>query len=116
MFALGSVDPLLVETFSGFDVPSFKQLVRLLDDGASSLNEVIQSGAPGRGQAQLTGTITTAADVATLRGYYRDSTAVDFTDGNGNTTEVILLEFAAEDFTDWWTFTATLVVTTLAGS
>lgn len=114
-FALGTIDPLLVEDFDGFDVPSFKQLVPILSDGTSTQNDVVQSGAPGRGRASLTGVLH-AADLATVRGYYTASTSVTFRDGNGNEREVIVLEFAAQDFTDWATFTATLVDVTVAGS
>jgi len=116
MFAIGTVDPLLVDNFSGFDRPQYRSLIKLLDDGTSLQNEIVQEGSAPRGQAQLTGTITSSADVATLRGYYHAATTVPFTDGNGNATDVIVFEFAVQDFTDWWEFTATLIEATVAGS
>jgi hypothetical protein len=47
--------------------------------------------------------------VAAIRGYRLSSEEVDFTDGNGNVTPVVVFDLSTDDFTDWWTFAATLV-------
>lgn len=109
MFALGSIDPLLVETFSGFDRPNTGQLVTLLSDGSASIDTVLQQGARAARQASLTGTITEQADLDALLGYYDSRETVLFIDGRGAGVNVRVFELAHEDFTHWWTFAVTLV-------
>jgi hypothetical protein len=110
LFALGSIDPLLVDAdgFSGFDLPSYIQAVRLLSDGSSlGPHEVLQSsGVPAR-QATITGVLT-AADCLFLRRYDQSKEIVTFYDGNGNPYDVRVLALTTKDYTDWWTFSATL--------
>ncbi len=109
LFALGSIDPLLVDAggFSGFDLPGYIQSVRLLSDGSLGPHEVLQSsGVPAR-TAPISGTLT-AADGAFFRRYDQSKEVVTFWDGNGNPYNVRVLELATKDYVDWWTFTATL--------
>lgn len=109
LFALGVIDPILVDRFTGFDQPSFVEKVQLLSDGlsANGPHEVLQSsGIPAR-TAQITGMLT-AGDCSLIRDYDLTKEVVVFLDGNGNPYNVRVLELTTEDFTDWWTFTATL--------
>lgn len=109
MFALGTIDPLLVATFSGFDRPGFVSRVRLLGDGTTGPHEVIQgSGIPFR-TATITGTLVETLDLAALRGYDLSKEEVGFTDSNGNATTVRVIDLTTDDFKDYWTFTATLI-------
>lgn len=112
MFALGTVDPLLVDKFSGFDLPPRAQLVTLISDGVSpGPDQVVQSsGTPFR-TATITGTITEAVDLATLRGYDVTIEEITFVDGSGNETPVRIVGLQVEDLTDWWTFGATIIAT-----
>lgn len=108
-FLLGSVDPLLVEVFEGFDRPQTATLVGLLSNGTSIRDAVLQQGETPFLQAQLTGVLTEAAHLAAMRAYYLSKEPVTFTDGNGNQTDVRVFEFRHTDLTDWWTFQATLI-------
>ncbi len=111
LFALGTIDPLLVSGYDGFDRPSFVSPVRLLSDGDLGPHEVLQSsGVPAR-TARVTGTLTETDDCDTLRGYHRDVTGVTFTDGNGVDYGVRVIDLSISDFTHWWTFSATLYCT-----
>ena len=107
LFALGTIDPLLVQRFDGFDLPSFVERVRLISDESPAPHEVLQSsGVPAR-TASLTGVLR-EADVVTLRGYDETKEVVVFRDGSGNETEVRVLELSTSDFVEWWTFSALL--------
>ncbi len=108
LFSLGAIDPLLVETFAGFDRGETAVATLLLGDGVSSEDEVLQQGSHALGRAQLTGVLAEAADVNTLRGYAYTKNEVTFTDSNGNATGVRVLDLAIEDFGEWWTFSCTL--------
>jgi hypothetical protein len=109
MFSIGSVSFLAVMSFAGFDRPQTATLVTLIGDGVSTRDQVLQQGATPFLQATVSGVLTESADVAALRGYYASKETVSFTDGNGNTTDVRVLEFSATDLTDWWEFDMTLL-------
>lgn len=113
MFSLGTIDPLLVEDFDGFDYPQSATRTPLLSDGTSTRNELIQSSGLLLLTAHLTGTLA-AEDIATLRGYYATMDPVTFTDANGNARDVRVFECAVSDFTDWGTFAITLVESDVA--
>lgn len=110
LFALGSIDPLLVTNFSGFDVAPVVQPVRLLSDGGLGPHEVLQSSGIPADTAQLTGTLT-EDDCVFLRRYHRSLEVVTFTDGNGIAYNVRVTDLATEDHVHWWTFTASLYLT-----
>lgn len=113
LFALGAIDPLLVEGFDGFNKPGFVERVRLLR-GSSDDNgphEVIQSSGVPFPTATITGTLTESADCAAFRDYDLTKALVTFTDGNANTYSVRVLDLSIRDETDWWTFTATIIDT-----
>lgn len=111
LYALGDIDPILIEAggFSGFDLPSFVTPVRVLSDGTTpGPDEVLQStGVPSR-RAVIKGTLTSSTDCDQLRAYDQTKEVVVFTDGNGNTTNVRVLELTTDDYNDWWTFVAEL--------
>lgn len=113
LFALGDIDPILVGRYSGFDLPEYTSLTRLLSDGLSDgPHEVLQSsGIPYR-QAVITATLTEPEDVASLRAYHLSKEAVLFIDGNGDETTVRVLELSTDDFTGWVTATCTLLALT----
>lgn len=109
LFALGSIDPLLVDAggFSGFDIPDYLQVTRILSDGSLGPHEVIQSsGVPAR-QAQISGTLT-AEDCLFIRRYDQSKEIISFYDGNDNVYNVRVLQLDTKDYTGWWTFSATL--------
>lgn len=105
----GTVDPLGVETFDGFDLPQTTSRVLVLSDGTSAKNEVLQQGTLPLLTAQVSGTLLEPEHVATLRAAYATKEVGVFTDGNGNATSVRVYEFRATDETDWWPFAMTLV-------
>lgn len=107
LFALGSIDPLLLTRFEGFDLPAYVERVRLISDVSEAPNEVLQSsGIPAR-SATISGVLTTS-DCDVIRGYDESKEVVVFRDGSGNETEVRILELSTSDFVEWWTFTALL--------
>lgn len=116
LFRLGAVTPLLVQNFDGFDRPNTAQLVALLGTTTSTGDQVLQQGSTPWLQAGISGTVLSEADVATLRGYYLTREPVRFVDGNGNATDVRVLEFKATDHTDWWEFTAQLLESDVAAA
>lgn len=110
LYALGTIDPLAVTSFAGFDVAAPATLVPVLSDGVSVANAVLQSGAAGWGQAKVSGDLQDADDVATLRGYYASKEEVTFIDAYGNSSTVRVLELEIADVAvDWWSFSATLI-------
>lgn len=112
-FALEDVTLFLVDTYDGFDRPNTAQLVGLLGDGTGSGNDqVLQQGSSPYRQATLTGTLTSLADVTLVRGYYDSREELTFTDGDGESHGVRVLEFNARAFTGWWSFTMQLLETT----
>lgn len=109
MWSIGSIAFLGVDGMEGFDRPPTAALTTLIGDGISTRNQVLQQSATPFSQATVTGTLTEAADVAALRGYYHSKETVTFTDMNGNATAVRVLELRIVDLTDWWEFTMTLL-------
>lgn len=77
MTTIGSVT-ISVHRYSGWDYPQFGQVVSVLSDGTSVRNEVIQGGASPRRRAELSGALTSAGDIATLRGYNLSKEVVEF--------------------------------------
>ena len=110
-FALGTIDPLLVDRFDGFDLPGRAKSISILPDGTgATTDEVIQSaGTPFR-RATITGTITEADDLGAFREYDELMTPITFRDGNGNEDVVMVLELHTSDRTELWTFSATLIL------
>jgi hypothetical protein len=111
LFSLGTIDPLLVDSYDGFAKPTFVQRVRLLSSGGDGPHEVIQSSGIPFPTAVIAGTLTESADCAALRDYDLSKELVTFTDGAGATYSVRVLELSIRDETDYWTFGATLIDT-----
>jgi len=106
----GTVSPLGVETFDGFDLPQTSTLVPILSDGSSTGNQVLQQGATPFLQAQVAGWLIEPEHVATLRAAYASKEAGTFTDGNGNSLDVRIFDLPPiKDRTDWWEWTMTLI-------
>jgi len=74
--------------------PRFGTLVRVLSDGTTVDNEVLQSGAVPHLQARLTGMLESQADVDLLNGYVASKEEVAW-DDDGDTRTVIVLDFSA---------------------
>jgi len=110
-FAIGAVNPFFVETFSGFDRDAFAQRVRLLGDGGTGPNEVLQSSGIPFLSASITAFVSEATDLALLLSYDLSKAEVPFSDGRGWVTPVRILDLSVEDLTDWWTIGATLIAT-----
>jgi hypothetical protein len=118
-FTLEDITFLGVATYDGFDRPNTAQLVSLLSDGTGSgSDQVLQQGNSPYKQATLTGTITSLADINLLRGYYDSRENLSFTDGDAQEHTVRILDFGAQAFTGWWTFTLVLfeIATPVEGS
>lgn len=116
MFALGDIDPLLVSRFEGFNQPQTATLATLLSDGTSVRDQVLQQGSTALLQADVSGTLQSIDDLTVLRGYNATKESVAFTDGRGDVTIVRVFDLRVTDYTDWWTFAATLVEADEEGS
>lgn len=92
MVSLGTVADLMDATFTGFDYPQNAQVVGLLAKDSSGGNAVLQQSGLGFRQATLA-LWAEDADMATIRGYYETREAITFTDFDGATSTVRLLDF-----------------------
>ncbi len=100
MQSLGSIDPLLTTAYSGFDYPSYGQVVPLLSgDPTSGGNAVLQSSALTLRQAAVTANAEDA-DALVLRGYYETKAEVPFTDFDGTESTVIVMDFSRTNIKD----------------
>lgn len=109
MFAIGDIDPLLVQRFSGFDTPTNVTVRSLLSGGGAGPHQILQSsGVPFR-RAAITGILTEEDDVVIFRSYDLAAEQVEFRDGRGTTYSVWVLSLTIEDDTDWWSFSAELI-------
>jgi hypothetical protein len=72
-YKLGEVN-LWIDSFAGFDHQTFVTRVRLIGDGTTLDAEALQSGSLPRRSATVNLPEVESADLATLRGYYRDVT------------------------------------------
>lgn len=117
-FSITGVGSLLVDDdgYDGFDRPPFATMTSILSNGTSSGDQLIQSGSLPRRQAGLTGTSYLSADIATLRGYSDSKEVVTFTDGDGDTFDVVVMEFSAKAHTGCWDWTMLLVEDEAEGS
>lgn len=103
LFALGTIDPLLVQDgLVGFNRAQTGSRIAVLSTGGSELDEVLQQGYSPLSEASFTAILTSEADLLALQGYYATGEPVQFTDGNGNATDVRVWELATTDFTGWW--------------
>ena len=106
--SIASTD-IMDDTFSGFDYPNNAFVVPLLGDGTSTYNVVLQQSALTVRQAAVSCVLDTA-DSLTLRGYYESREVVTFTDGEGDATDVRLLDFTrALRFGGYWSCTFTVM-------
>lgn len=91
MTALGSINPLNVDEWEGFDYPEMTQVTPLLGDGTSATgNAVLQSSALGYPMAKIKGTLTASADLAYLRTYAQGKAAINFVYGATTYSVVVL--------------------------
>jgi len=107
--------PLRVRDFSGFDHPQFATLVRILSDGTSTANEVLQSGSVPRRQATVAATLRDRADVEALRALNLSKARVPFVDVLGDILDVVVLDLqvtSSAAVPGHWEYTATLVEAT----
>ena len=93
--SLGLVDPLYVTSQDGWDLPQSAQLVRILSDGTSEQNEVLQQGSWPFRQLTLGGVTDDVAELAILRGYNHSKESVLYTDPDDETLDVRVFDFAA---------------------
>lgn len=117
-FSMTGVGALYVDAdgYDGFDRPPFASLAYLLGDGTSTGDQVIQSGSLPFPQAGVSGTSYDSADIAVLRGLCDAKTTVTFTDGDGVSHVVVVMEFSAKAYTGRWAWTMLLVEAEVEGS
>lgn len=108
--SLGMVDPLFITSQDGWDEPQSAQLVRVLSDGTSEQNEVLQQGAWPLRQQAIAGIVYDRSDMVTLRGYNHTKQAVEFRDPDDETLMVRVYDFAGSMAGGApWTFHAILI-------
>lgn len=95
LLALGAVDPILDDSWSGWDYANNAQRVALLSDGTGAGNEVLQQSGLGYRTAQLK-CFAEEADALVLRGYYEARTLVTFTDYDGSSCSVRVFDFTRQ--------------------
>jgi len=88
-FSLDAIDPLVVLTFTGFDLPDDITTVGILGDGTSDFNAVLQSAGTGLPEAEVTGISFSLAEIATLRALRQAEAPVTFVEPEGTHTVVI---------------------------
>jgi len=110
-YVLGTIDPLNVTGYDGFDLPSDATVVRLLSDGTTTHNAVVQSSGSSLPEARIVGITTTEADIIALRAYRLSHELVTFSSTGESDRTVLVLEFSArQDKMDGvWDWSATLV-------
>lgn len=97
------------DDWSSWAYPLRKNLLPLIGNGADAGNVVVQETAPGKRLGTLT-FVGTTDDRDTLRGYEEASEAVSFTDYDGSTCDVTILEFVPPTYLggDLWKLTVKL--------
>jgi hypothetical protein len=106
---LDAVGPLMDDQWSGFDYPNNAQVVPLLGDGVTVRNAVLQQSALTLRQGTLSCLVETA-DADTLRTDYEARSTVTFTDYDGATTDVVILDFTRSlKFAGVWAVTVILL-------
>ena len=115
-FTLGAVSECFVETYDGFNRPSKAVLVDLLSDGTSANDQVLQQGSLPFRQALLGGWLYSASDVDLLRAYNDTKETVAFTDADGGTFDVVVLDCSVKAFGGLWSYQLTLLDATITGS
>jgi hypothetical protein len=113
MISLGSVTLTRVKDFGGWSYPQFGSLVKILSDGTTVDNEVLQTGAIPRAQASLSGLLSSYADVLTLHGYNASKEVVSFVENDASvddTRDVNVLDFVVVRQRPWlWEYSLTIV-------
>lgn len=89
-YSIATIDPLVVLTFEGFNLPDDIAVVPILSDGSSTHNAVLQSSGTGLPQANVIGVSFTLAEVASLRALRQAETPIGFVEPEGTHTVVIL--------------------------
>lgn len=79
LISVGAVD-VLYGRFSDWSYPQFGSLVRVLSDGTTADNEVLQSAGAPRRRATLSGWVQDLADVDLLNGYAASKEIVTIVD------------------------------------
>lgn len=109
LLGLGSVDNLMSASWSGFDYPQNAVLVPLLGDGTSTVNAALQQGALTVREGTV-GFDAVTADAETIRGYYENHSSITFTDYDGSTCSVRVLDYSRSlRFPGVWSCSVTLL-------
>lgn len=108
--SLGSATPLWDDEFTGFAYPNHKQVIALLASSATpSGNSVLQEGAKGYREAVLSFTAPDTTQKDLVRGYEETSETITYTDADGSTCDVRVLEFESREvIADEWAITVRL--------
>ncbi len=96
LLGLGSLEGLWDDDFPGFAYPARKSELKLIGNGSDAGNVVIQEAAKGFREGLLSFTATSRTDRDVVRGYEEDGTTVAFTDYDGSTCDVQILEYSAQ--------------------
>jgi hypothetical protein len=110
--SLGSINPINVQGFQGFDMPDPLQSMPLISDGTTETgNEQLQESGFGFARAPIRGTMVDGTDVATLRGYQISREVVTFTEPDGVTTHTVIVTAvtASQIFGSTWNYGCTLI-------
>lgn len=88
-YILDSIDPLVVITFDGFNLPDDISTVGILGDGTSTFNAVLQSAGTGLPEANVRGVSFTLAEIAALRALRQGEAQVQFVEPEGTHNVVV---------------------------
>jgi len=99
----------LYQRFSDWQVPAFATPVRVLSDGTTVDNEVLQSGAVPRQRATVNGWVQDFGDVETLKGYTASKELVLVNDDGTMHSAVVLDLVLDRVLPGLWSCTVTLL-------
>lgn len=92
---LGDAGELWETSYSGFNYPQTVEMIRLLGDGTSTRNAVMQQGALPHREARLSGNAP-ESQLDDIRALYESREETSFTDRFGNVRSVRILDFTSE--------------------
>lgn len=83
MSSLGSVNPILVHQWEGFDQPETAHITPLIGNSSgAALNAVMQQTSLGFAKSTISGTLTDEDDLAVIEGYHESKETVAFVHGS----------------------------------
>ena len=95
-----------------FSYPEHATITALISDGISERNALVQSGSLTLRQKTVTFQAVPYADMVTIRGYASSKNEVAYTDEDGTSRNVIVMDFAAKrGVADVWFVTVRLIET-----